>query len=69
MLTLSKLIVVPKNPTIAHKEQAINHVIMLKHFVNAILPVCEALAGAASELLKQVLDVRCKSNENSSSQR
>ena len=52
-----KLIIVPKNPTIAHKEQAINHVIMLKHFVNAITPVCEALAGASSELLKQVFDV------------
>jgi hypothetical protein len=42
---------------------------MLKHFVNTIPLVCEALAGAASELLKQVLDVRCKSNENFSCQR
>jgi len=30
---------------------------MLKSFVNAIAPVCESLAGASSELLKQVFDV------------
>ena len=32
---------------------------MLKHFVNAIPAVCDALAGVTSELLRQVVDVRC----------
>jgi len=54
--------VVPNNPTITYKEQAVNHVIMLKQFVNEIPAVCEALTGATSELLKQVVEVRCASS-------
>ena len=50
---------VPRNATITHKEQAVNHVIMLKHFINAIPSVCDALAEATSELLIQVVEVSC----------
>lgn len=47
----------PTKLSIAHVEQSINHVIMLKSFVYSILPVFEALTGASSPLLLKIKDV------------
>ena len=38
-------------------EQAINNVIMLKHFVNMVEPVHDSLTGARSELLRNIREV------------
>ncbi|KAF1987831.1 hypothetical protein K402DRAFT_403490 [Aulographum hederae CBS 113979] len=51
---LTALITVPTKPNLQLTEQAINNVIMLKHFLNSIKPVYEALAGAQSGLLTRV---------------
>jgi DNA mismatch repair protein MSH4 len=59
--TLSNLIVVPTDPQYVQKEQFVNNVLMLKHFVHAISPVCEALGGAQTTLLRHVLDF-CHAN-------
>lgn len=48
---LTALITIPKNPTIQHSEQAINNLILLKHIVQSINPVFEALTSARSHLL------------------
>ncbi|KAI5296184.1 MutS protein msh4 [Ascosphaera acerosa] len=55
---LSSLTVVPTVVTLQHAESAINNVIVLKTYVSAIRPVCEALTGARSSLLSMIRDYR-----------
>jgi DNA mismatch repair protein MSH4 len=45
------LIITPKKPTLQTTEQAINQIIMLKHFVGAVNPIYEALTGTRSNML------------------
>ncbi|KAH7417464.1 DNA mismatch repair protein-like protein MutS [Cadophora sp. MPI-SDFR-AT-0126] len=45
------LIIIPTQPDIQHSEQSINRILMLKSFVQSVLPLFEALAGARSQLL------------------
>ncbi|RDL36911.1 p-loop containing nucleoside triphosphate hydrolase [Venustampulla echinocandica] len=48
---LTLLITIPMDPSIRHSEQAINHILMLKNFVEAAPKLFEVLGGARSELL------------------
>ncbi|ETS87201.1 hypothetical protein PFICI_01029 [Pestalotiopsis fici W106-1] len=52
-----RLVIVPEHGSIYESEMAINHVLMIKSFVVAILPLYEALSCAQSELLQRIRDV------------
>lgn len=52
--TLAQLILIPTEPSLKDTEQAVNNVIMLKHFVALIVPVFEALTGARSTMLQEI---------------
>ncbi|MCJ1356506.1 MAG: MutS protein msh4 [Icmadophila ericetorum] len=52
--TLTKIIIIPSEPSIQHSEQSINNVILLKQYIKAIPSVFEALLGAQSELLTSI---------------
>ncbi|KFZ13005.1 hypothetical protein V502_06805 [Pseudogymnoascus sp. VKM F-4520 (FW-2644)] len=54
---LTNLIIQPTQPDIQHSEQSINHILMLKTFVQCVSPVFEALSGARSTLLVEIRDV------------
>ncbi|KAI9053310.1 hypothetical protein LZ554_002273 [Drepanopeziza brunnea f. sp. 'monogermtubi'] len=56
---LSSLIIMPTQPGILYAEQSINQVLMLKSFVQSVLPVYESLAGANSDLLVMIRE-NCK---------
>jgi DNA mismatch repair protein MSH4 len=49
----------PTQPGILYAEQSINQVLMLKSFVQSVLPVYESLAGANSDLLIMIRE-NCK---------
>lgn len=51
---LTKLILIPTQPSLADTEQSVNNVIMLKQFVMLIRPVFEALTGARSMMLQEI---------------
>lgn len=51
---LTKLILIPTQPSLADTEQSVNNVIMLKQFVMLIQPVFEALTGARSMILQEI---------------
>lgn len=51
---LTALIAIPKEKSLQYIEQSINNVIALKHFVNAVHPVHEALAGCRSAMLQEI---------------
>ena len=51
---LTQLILIPMQPSLKDTEQAVNNVIMLKHFISHIQPVFEALMGARSKLLREI---------------
>ena len=52
--TLTKLILIPTQPSLTDTEQAVNNVIMLKQFVTLIQPVFEALTGTRSMMLQEI---------------
>ncbi|KAI4951263.1 hypothetical protein J4E91_003972 [Alternaria rosae] len=54
---LTALIVTPSKITLQTTEQSINHVIMLKQFVNSVSPVFEALTGTASVMLNNIREI------------
>jgi DNA mismatch repair protein MSH4 len=54
----SQITLNPVKLSIAHVEQSVNHVIMLKSYVHSILPIYEALTSANSALLLKIRDVR-----------
>ncbi|OAF56820.2 MutS protein msh4 [Pseudogymnoascus destructans] len=58
---LTNLIIQPTQPDIQHSEQSINHILMLKTFVQCVGPVYEALSGARSPLLVDIRNV-CRPN-------
>ena len=51
---LTKLILIPNQPSLNDTEQSVNNVIMLKQFVTLIRPVFEALTGARSTMLQEI---------------
>ncbi|KAI9754220.1 MAG: protein-ER retention protein [Chaenotheca gracillima] len=51
---LNAFILVSTDQSLLYSEQSINNVIMLKHFVNSVNPVYEALSGATSVLLNSI---------------
>ena len=51
---LTKLILIPTQPSLTDIEQSVNNVIMLKQFVMLIQPVFEALTGARSMMLQEI---------------
>lgn len=53
---LSKLILLPTNPSLEATEQAINSVLMIKNFVVSIPALFESLASARSALLVKIRD-------------
>ncbi|OBT77833.1 hypothetical protein VF21_03230 [Pseudogymnoascus sp. 05NY08] len=54
---LTNLIIQPTQPDIQHSEQSINHILMLKTFVQCVGPVYEALSSARSPLLVDIRSV------------
>ncbi|KFY34714.1 hypothetical protein V494_06535 [Pseudogymnoascus sp. VKM F-4513 (FW-928)] len=58
---LTNLIIQPTQPDIQHSEQSINHILMLKTFVQCVGPVFEALSSARSPLLVEIRTV-CRPN-------
>ncbi|OBT70038.1 hypothetical protein VE03_00464 [Pseudogymnoascus sp. 23342-1-I1] len=58
---LTNLIIQPTQPDIQHSEQSINHILMLKTFVQCVSPVYEALSSARSPLLVDIRTV-CRPN-------
>ncbi|KAI4663714.1 uncharacterized protein J4E78_004132 [Alternaria triticimaculans] len=59
---LTALIVTPSKTTLQTTEQSINHVIMLKQFVNSVSPVFEALTGSASVMLNNIREICAPGN-------
>ena len=60
--TLTRLIIVPLQPTLKDTEQAINNVIMLKQFVNLIKPIFEALTGSRCSMLQEIRSLCASEN-------
>ncbi|KAI6819431.1 hypothetical protein KC332_g9419 [Hortaea werneckii] len=61
---LTQLILIPTEPMLKDTEQAINNVLMLKHFVNLIDPLVRALAGARAPLLREILSLCASEHVN-----
>ncbi|KAI6822546.1 hypothetical protein KC340_g15016 [Hortaea werneckii] len=61
---LTQLILIPTEPTLKDAEQAINNILMLKHFVNLIVPLNQALAGARASLLREILSLCASEHVN-----
>ncbi|KHJ32550.1 putative dna mismatch repair protein msh4 [Erysiphe necator] len=59
---LTSLIVLPTKPDIRYSEQLINHILMLKSFMEVIPLIYNALGGARSELLSTIRDNFCPEN-------
>lgn len=51
---LTALIAIPKEKSLQYIEQSINNIIALKHFVQSVHPVHEALAGSRSAMLQEI---------------
>jgi DNA mismatch repair protein MSH4 len=49
-----QLIIIPAQPDMRQAEQSINNILMLKNFVQSVVPLYEALAGANSELIATI---------------
>jgi DNA mismatch repair protein MSH4 len=54
---MHQLVVIKTEGNLQQTEQSINHVVMLKTFVDSIKPVWQALAGATSEELRKIRQV------------
>ncbi|KAF2090836.1 hypothetical protein K490DRAFT_34343 [Saccharata proteae CBS 121410] len=59
---LTALIVIPTKPSVHLTEQAINQVIALKEFVNAVPPIYEALTGATGNMLCNIRELCAPEN-------
>ncbi|MCJ1309975.1 MutS protein msh4 [Agyrium rufum] len=51
---LTNIIIIPTKRSIFLAEQSINHVIVLKQYIDSVGPVFEALGGAKCELLRSI---------------
>lgn len=60
--TLTHLIIEPIKATLKDTEQAINNVMMLKHFVGLVQPVFDALGTARSEMLRSIANICAPEN-------
>jgi len=54
---LTKLVVIPKEPSLYESEQAINNILRIKNFVDAVSPLFEALTPARGILLTKVREL------------
>jgi DNA mismatch repair protein MSH4 len=54
---LTQLILIPVRVRLKDTEQAVNNIIMLKHFIALVQPIFESLAGARSEMLRTVATI------------
>lgn len=59
---LTALIITPSKPTLQTTEQSINHIIMLKQFINSVRPVFEALTGTKSVMLNNIREICAPEN-------
>jgi DNA mismatch repair protein MSH4 len=59
---LTALIIIPSKITLHTTEQSINHIIMLKQFVNSVRPVFEALTGTGSVMLNNIREICAPEN-------
>ncbi|KAB2100972.1 MutS 4 [Alternaria gaisen] len=59
---LTALIITPTKPTLQTTEQSINHIIMLKQFINSVRPVFEALTGTKSVMLNNIREICAPEN-------
>ncbi|KAI9697614.1 MAG: MutS protein msh4 [Candelina mexicana] len=57
-----QLIIIPTKQSVQTTEQAINNIVVLKHFVNSVDPIFEALTGARTELLKEIRELCAPTN-------
>ena len=53
---LTALITIPAHPTVQHVEHSINDIVLLKHFINSVPCVFEALADGRCHLLGSIRD-------------
>jgi DNA mismatch repair protein MSH4 len=56
------LIITPSKPTLQTTEQAINQIIMLKHFVGSVNPIYEALTATRSSMLNNIRELCAPEN-------
>ena len=54
---LSQLVIFATKIDFHHAEQSINHMLMLKTFIDGIKPVWQALAGVSSKELVKIREV------------
>ncbi|KXH25957.1 MutS domain V [Colletotrichum nymphaeae SA-01] len=54
---LTKLVIIPKKPSVEASERAINHILMVKTFIDAVPPVFQALGPATCPLLTKIRDL------------
>ncbi|KXH25729.1 MutS domain V [Colletotrichum salicis] len=54
---LTKLVIIPNKPSVEASERAINHILMVKTFIDAVPPVFQALGSATSPLLTKIRDL------------
>ncbi|KAK1468033.1 MutS domain V [Colletotrichum cuscutae] len=54
---LTKLVIIPNKPSVEASERAINHVLMVKTFIDAVPPVFQALGPATCPLLTKIRDL------------
>ncbi|KAI9764820.1 MAG: MutS protein msh4 [Candelina submexicana] len=60
LLADAQLIIIRTKQSVQTTEQAINNVVVLKHFLNSVDPIFEALTGARTELLREIREAVCK---------
>ncbi|KAF4635210.1 hypothetical protein G7Y89_g2882 [Cudoniella acicularis] len=61
---LTNLIIIPTQPDIRYLEQSVNHILMLKGFVEMTPRIFEILGGARSELLVTIRENCCHENSD-----
>ncbi|OHE98466.1 MutS domain V [Colletotrichum orchidophilum] len=54
---LTKLVIIPNKPSVEASERAINHILLVKTFIDAVPAVFQALGPAASPLLSKIRDL------------
>ncbi|KAK7449964.1 MutS domain V [Colletotrichum acutatum] len=54
---LTKLVIIPNKPSVEASERAINHILVVKTFIDAVPPVFQALGPATCPLLAKIRDL------------
>ncbi|KAK1987304.1 muts domain V [Colletotrichum cereale] len=54
---LTQLVIIPNKPSVEASERAMNHILMVKTFLDAVPAICQALEPATSPLLTKIRDL------------